>query len=568
MARFLNRCFPVLALMASLLILWSGAAQAQAKTQGPTPVKLKTPGYDVKDCYDCHESVEAFHVGSQHKTVACHSCHEGLATHSPKGKGRPVTKTDPGTCGGCHQNQYSTLYRMNPDKTAQKEKSVASLGALDKLLLPHGFTREHNEPRSHAFALYDQVVVDRAFGGRFVNKEGKAGLARMGGDFKIWDALTDLYPGEPHKAFKPGTAAAANPVCMSCKSADHILDWAYLGDAEPKAKWSRLSKVNEFVKDTNHSLNCIFCHDPHSAKPRIIRDGLIQALTRPEKDTLWHNDPKGAKIDVKELGERGFTRKIALLDRYDTKLQCGQCHVEYNCNPGTDPTTGQPITMADGRTNHFPFKDVNQIQQHYKDLKFGDFKHGITGAMLWKGQHADAETFYNSTHQKQGIECSACHMPKVKDPKTGKTFTSHWQTSPRHYIKETCLTCHKTWTEQQAVYTIDSLKNKWTGKMRKAEFWLTRLIDKFEQAQNMGVEPPVLDEARAKHQEAHIHWEWWSATNGAHFHNPQQFEESINKGMVASQAGIRLLDDAMAPRRAALRTVSAAPAATPPAASK
>ena len=159
--------------------------------------------------------------------------------------------------------------------------------------------------------------------------------------------LIDEYPGEPHKAFKPGTAAAANPVCMSCKSSDHILDWAYLGDPEPEAKWSRLSKVNEFVKDTNHSLNCNFCHDPHSAKPRIVRDGLIQALTRPEKDTLWHKDPKGAKIEVMDLGERGFTRKIATLSRYDAKLQCGQCHVEYNCNPGTDPTTGQPIGMAD-----------------------------------------------------------------------------------------------------------------------------------------------------------------------------------------------------------------------------
>ena len=74
--------------------------------------------------------------------------------------------------------------------------------------------------------------------------------------------------------------------------------------------------------------------------------------------------------------------------------------------------------MADARTNHFPFKPVDEIQQHYKDLKFGDFKHAITGAMLWKGQHADTETFYNSTHQKAGAECSACHMPKVKDAKT------------------------------------------------------------------------------------------------------------------------------------------------------
>lgn len=550
-------------LLAAVLGFGAGPVLAQLPDKiGPRPVatiKAKVVGakaYDATDCYDCHAEVKDFHKGSAHQSVGCDACHGGLDTHKPKGKGRPTTNMDPANCGSCHSNQFRTLYTMNADKTAHKDKTVATFTAMDKILAPHGFTREHNEPRSHAFALYDQVVVDRAFGGRFENKDGKAGLARMGGNFRIWDVLVDKYPGEPHKVFKPGTAAAANPVCMSCKSSDHILDWAFMGDPAPKAKWSRLSKVNEFVKDTNHSLNCNFCHDPHSAKPRVIRDGLIQALTRPEKDTLWHKDANGAKVDVKDLGERGYTRKIALLSRYDTKLQCGQCHVEYNCNPGTDPSTGQPVTMADARTNHFPFKPVSQIQQHYTDLKFGDFKHAITGAMLWKGQHADVETFYESAHQKKGVECHDCHMPKVKDAKTGKVYTSHWQTSPRHYIKETCLTCHKTWTEQQAIYTIDSLKNKWTSKMRKAEFWLTRLIDKFEAAQNMGVDAAVLNEARARHSEAHIHYEWWSATNGAHFHNPQQFDESIHKGMTASQAGIKLLDDAMAKRRVA----SAAPA--------
>jgi formate-dependent nitrite reductase cytochrome c552 subunit len=546
-----------LILLATLALLaYSGAAAAQDKpaarpaaTNKATMVKAK--GFDAADCYDCHESIKEFHADGQHKTVGCDSCHGGLDTHRSKGKGRPSTNMDPAACSACHENQYRTLYSMNTDKTAFKEKSVATNGAMDKILMPHGFTREHNEPRSHAFALYDQVTVDRSFGGRFQNKEGKAGLTRMGGNFKIWDVLVDEFPGEPHKAFKPGTAAAANPVCMSCKSSDHILDWAFMGDPVPEAKWSRLSKVNEFVKDTNHALNCNFCHDPHAAKPRVIRDGLIQALTRPQADTLWHKDANGAKIDVKELGMRGFTRKIALLSRYDTKLQCGQCHVEYNCNPGTDPTTDQPIGMADQRTNHFPLKAVDDIGQHYTDLKFGDFKHGITGAMLWKGQHPDVETYYNSTHQKAGVECSSCHMPKVKDPKTNKTYTSHWQTSPKHYIKETCLTCHKGWTEKQAVYSIDSLKNKWVGKMRKAEFWLTRLIDKFEQARNAGVDAAALNEARAKHSEAHIHYEWWSAANGAHFHNPQQFEASINKGMAISQAGIKLLDDAMAKRREA-----------------
>ena len=66
--------------------------------------------------------------------------------------------------------------------------------------------------------------------------------------------------------------------------------------------------------------------------------------------------------------------------------------------------------------------------------------------------------------------------------KAGKVYTSHWQTSPKHYIKETCLACHAGWKEEQARYVIESLNGHIQGKTRKAEFWLTRLIDKFEEA--------------------------------------------------------------------------------------
>ena len=97
---------------------------------------------------------------------------------------------------------------------------------------------------------------------------------------------------------------------------------------------------------------------------------------------------------------RGFTRKIGMLERYDGKLQCGQCHVEYNCNPGFDPNTGEPITMADQRTNYFPFVDVNNVLKAYDGIQFRDFRNQFTGAALWKAQHPDVETYYNSKHEK------------------------------------------------------------------------------------------------------------------------------------------------------------------------
>jgi formate-dependent nitrite reductase cytochrome c552 subunit len=514
----------------------------------------KKAAFDASPCLACHKPIREFNDAGKHKSVGCTSCHGGLDQHLADRKSRPTTNMDPAACGACHKLQYESQFTMNWEKPARWEKSQqvgpSPNPAWEKLMAPHGFTREHNLARSHQHMVLDQFIVDRGFGGRFEPKQGWQYLTQQG-NYKVWDVIKDNYPDNTdQKVFKPGTAAAANPVCWSCKSADLILDWAYLGDPAPTARWSRTSKVVELVKEVNHAMNCFFCHDPHSAKPRVVRDALIQALTRPEKDTLWHKDTRAGKVEVKDLGVRGHTRKIALLDRYDTKLQCGQCHVEYNCNPGTDPTTGQPVGMTDSRTNHFPFKNVWEIGKHYNDLRFRDFRHQITGALLWKGQHPDVENYYGSKHQRAGVECHQCHMPKMKDAKSGRTYTSHWQTSPKHYVKQTCLQCHDQWTEKQARYVMESLNARIQGKTRKAEYWLARMIDKFEEAKNAGVEEATLNRVREIHYEAAIHWEWWTASNGAAFHNPDQTAESLAKSVQLSQEGIKLLDDALAGKRA------------------
>ena len=240
-----------------------------------------------------------------------------------------------------------------------------------------------------------------------------------------------------------------------------------------------------------------------------------------------------------------------MLERYDGKLQCGQCHVEYNCNPGFNPKTGEPITMADRRTNFFPFVDVNNVLKAYDHIQFRDFRNQFTGAALWKAQHPDVETYYNSTHEKLGIDCAACHMPRVKDEKTGKFYTSHWQTNPRNYLKETCLRCHSHGTRSRLAIVLDSMSTHYQGKVRHAEFWLTQLINKFAPATAAGVPEDALKAARAKHGEAHANWEWWTAVNGASFHNLDLAKESLAKSVTASQEGIKILDDAIKARQAA-----------------
>ena len=509
----------------------------------------------VETCYGCHETVKELHTMGRHSSLNCVSCHKGLDRHltAPGPDTRPETDMSWESCGQCHKEQVSSFMKDSYHRPARDEKSQLTNRSpnpyWDKLMAGHGFTKEHNLTRGHNKMLIDHLVVDRAYGGRFQPKNGWEYIFEEG---QAWDVLEDRHPdSKEHKPLIPQSAAAANSVCLQCKSQDQILKWAYMGDPVQDATWSRTSNVVEFVKDLQHGLNCFTCHDPHAAKPRIVRDGLIEALTRPEADTLWHKDPERTGIKVIDMGVRGFTRKIALLDKYDTKLQCGQCHVEYNCNPGTDTKTGEKVTMADRRTNHFPYKDVFGLYDHYvNQINFLDFRHTQTDGLLWKAQHPEAETYYNSKHAKAGVGCDDCHTPKVKDGQ-GKVFTSHFAVTPKVQLKETCLKCHDKWTEEMAVHAIDSVKAYSRGKMRKAEFWLDALIDKIVEAKKAGVPDAVISQAQDQHLRAHILWEYWTAENSDGFHNPDMARESLTRSVDESQKGIKILTDAMAQKTAA-----------------
>jgi len=563
-----KKTFAILLLLLALLVasLWIKSADAQYK--GTVAAKTSEKSVNVDTCYGCHDVIKQLHTMGNHAKVNCVNCHSGLDKHvaNPGPDTRPVTDTSWEACGKCHKEQYNSFMKEAYHRPARDEKSQLTNRApnpfWDKLMAGHGFTKEHNLTRSHINMLPDHLVVDRAFGGRFQPKNGWNYILEKG---KAWDILVDTHPEtKEQKTFIPQSAAAANPVCLQCKTQDHILKWAYMGDPVPGAKWSRTSNVVEVVKDLEHGLNCFYCHDPHAAKPRIVRDGLIQALTRPEGDTLWHKDPKHTNFKVIDMGLRGFTRKIAILEKYDTRLQCGQCHVEYNCNPGYDPknpdTSKYSVTMADQRTNHLPYKDVLGLYDHYvKQVSFLDFKHTLTGGLLWKAQHPESETYYNSKHAKAGVGCDSCHTPKMKN-KAGKVWTSHFAVTPRVQLKETCLAskCHPTWTEEQAKYSIDSIKAYGKGKMRKAEFWLSSLIDKIVEAKKAGVDPEVIKQAQDQHLRAHFLWEYWTAENSDGFHNPELARESLTRSVDESQKGIKIINDAMAPKTASAASTPAA----------
>jgi nitrite reductase (cytochrome c-552) len=117
---------------------------------------------------------------------------------------------------------------------------------------------------------------------------------------------------------------------------------------------------------------------------------------------------------------------------------------------------------------------------------------------------------------------------------------------PKLTVKASCLGCHPDSTVEKKLYQIESIINYTKGKMRKAEYWLGQLIDAYAAAQRMGVAPAVLDQAREKHEEAHVLWEYWTAENSDGFHNPGLARESLTSSIFASKAGVKILNDAMA----------------------
>jgi formate-dependent nitrite reductase cytochrome c552 subunit len=554
------------ALSFMLVSFGSVAFAAKSTPKSPTPdyAKVVKKGVDYNQCYECHDTIKELRGMGKHSNLACENCHGNIEAHLKEPTNHPTVYTEWQACGKCHKEQFESFMTVSKHRPARDEKSQLTNRApnpfWDKLMMGHAFTKEHALTRSHPFMLLDQVLVDRAAGGRFQPKNGWMYVNEK--PQKIWDIIVDTQPGSEHKVFMKQTAAALNPVCIQCKTQDHILDWPYLGDPNTSAPFNRKSNPTAMIqsKKLQHGLNCYQCHDPHAAKPRIVRDALIAALTRPEADTLWHKDPNRTNIKVIDMGMRGYTRKIAILEKYDSRLLCGQCHVEYVCNPGEDRNTGAKIGYDSPLTNHFPYKDVLQLYDHYvNQLHFTDFIHPLTGAKLIKFQHPESETFYNSKHAKAGAGCDSCHTPKVKDKKTGKVYTSHYAVTPKHDLKASCLTskCHNNWTEEDAKYAIDSVKAYIKGKMRKAEFWLDRLIDKIVEGKNADLPADVIAKAQDYHVKAHILWEYWTAENSDGFHNPELARESLAQSIDASMAGVKLIDDALKAKKTSAQQTQA-----------
>src|SRR4030042_5927937 len=218
--------------------------------------KGKAPPGDAT-CYTCHDGIKMLKAGHKHASLSCSRCHRKLSEHFADPGKMPETDLELSLCGDCHRSQYEALLSVNLKSKAKVEKAttMSRSPTFDKLMAPHGFTKEHDEPRSHVFMLTDHFLVDRAYGGRFQLKNWKD-ITKTG---KAWDILVDTG-----KEF-PQTAKAGNTVCFTCKTTDTILKWPYMGDSNSATDLKRGGNpaATEMAKKyIQNPMGCIHCHDP------------------------------------------------------------------------------------------------------------------------------------------------------------------------------------------------------------------------------------------------------------------------------------------------------------------
>lgn len=291
-----------------------------------------------------------------------------------------------------------------------------------------------------------------------------------------------------------------------------------------------------FAMGEAHPVSCIDCHDPTSMKVRVTRPGFVlgmQALAQSEAPLphmpsveKWRRGDRTQPYDPNELATRQEMRSFA----------CGQCHVEYYCATKDTLTfpwgKGLKIEQAESFWEGRTFPDGS---------KFMDYKHGETGAPLFKAQHPEFELWSQGVHARAGVSCADCHMPYQRVG--AMKLSSHNVRSPMENIDNACRTCHNVPAEELRE-RVEIIQGRTVQLLDRAAHAMTDMLDAIMEAKASGVSDELLSETFALQRKAMWRLDYISSENSKGFHADQEaariLGESIDYSRQAQAMALRL----------------------------
>ncbi len=325
--------------------------------------------------------------------------------------------------------------------------------------------------------------------------------------------------GSPNEAEPlPGGSSAVMPTAANTKG-------------RPAATAPTTSELLAAHAGEAHPVSCVDCHDPEDMKIRVTRPGFvlgIQALAKsadpvPHLPSVerWRQGGRSEPYDPNRDASRQEMRSFV----------CGQCHVEYYC--------------ATKETLFFPWDNglkVEQIEQTYDAHKFPDgtpfmdFKHGETGAPIYKAQHPEFELWSQGIHARSGVACADCHMPYVREG--AMKVSDHWVRSPLlpNNINRACQVCHNV-PEQELLARATGIQDRTRHLMERSAAALVDMLDAIRSAKAAGATDAQLAEAHKLQRSAQWRLDFISSENSMGFHADQEAARILGEAIDLARQG-------------------------------
>jgi nitrite reductase (cytochrome c-552) len=205
---------------------------------------------------------------------------------------------------------------------------------------------------------------------------------------------------------------------------------------------------------------------------------------------------------------------------------------------------------ASKETLFFPWNNglkVEQIEQTYDKhvfpdgTMFFDYRHGETGAYVYKAQHPEFELWSQGIHARSGVSCADCHMPYQR--RGAMKVSSHWVRSPMLNINHACQTCHNV-PEEELHEKVDVIQSLTISLLQRTALAMTDMLDAVREAQLAGATREQLEPIFEFQKKAMWRLDFISSENSMGFHADQEamriLGESIDYSRQAQVMAVRL----------------------------
>lgn len=284
-----------------------------------------------------------------------------------------------------------------------------------------------------------------------------------------------------------------------------------------------------------HPVTCGDCHSPATMQLRITRPAFlngIQALASsdaavPHLPSIerWRTDGRKGSYDPNSMATRQELRAMV----------CAQCHVEY-------------YFKGDQKLLTFPWAqgmEVQQIEAYYDEVKWKDWTHKDSGALVLKAQHPEFELWSQGIHARSGVTCADCHMPYTREGAV--KVSDHHIRSPMLNISNSCLTCHH-FSESEMRGRVEAIQTRTQDLMLRAEEAVVALIGDIQQAKAAGLPDDKLLVAQNLQRKAQWRLDFIAAENSMGFHAPQEAARILAEAIDYARQGQIELARAQSPQ--------------------